>query len=127
MRFTGPSADASTRLRAEKSAKQTFYHWSRGCQQLVLGSGILPGRASMAKGRRAASKGSREARRQGHHLGHSSATVTLNTYSHLFPDAMERVVDGLEETYREALTACRRPELDARVLDLTSPGATHAL
>ncbi len=60
-----------------------------------------------------------------HHLGHSSATVTLNTYSHLFPDAMERVVDGLEETYREAETACRRPELDARVLDQRSPGATH--
>lgn len=57
-----------------------------------------------------------------HHLGHSSATVTLNTYSHLFHDAMERVVDGLDETYREAETACRRPELDARVLDLRVPG-----
>jgi integrase len=61
------------------------------------------------------------------HLGHSSANVTLNTYSHLFPDAMERVVDGLEETYREAVTACRRPELDARVVDLESAGATHVL
>ena len=51
----------------------------------------------------------------------------LNTYSHLFPDAMGRVVEGLEEIYREAETGCRRPELDARVLDLKSPGATHAL
>lgn len=40
-----------------------------------------------------------------HHLGHSSATVTLNTYSHLFPDAVDRIVDGLESTYREAETA----------------------
>jgi hypothetical protein len=29
----------------------------------------------------------------------------LNTYSHQFPDTMERFVDGLEETYREAETA----------------------
>lgn len=62
-----------------------------------------------------------------HHLGHSSATVTLNTYSHLFPDAMDRVVDGLEATYQEAETACRRPELDARVVDMESAEVTHVL
>jgi integrase len=61
------------------------------------------------------------------HLGHSSATVTLNTYAHLFPDAMERVVEGLEATYREAETACRRPGHDARVVDLEASGAPHVL
>gem|GEM_PF-5614470 len=61
------------------------------------------------------------------HLWHSSATVTLNTYAHLFPDAMERVVDGLEATYREALTASRRPEPNSSVLTLETDGVEHAL
>lgn len=61
------------------------------------------------------------------HLGHSSATVTLNTYSHLFPDAMESLVEGLEATYREAETACRRPELEGRVVDRESGEANHVL
>jgi hypothetical protein len=53
--------------------------------------------------------------------------VTLNTNAHLFPDDMERVVDGLEATYREAETACGRPGLDAMVVDLESAEANHAL
>ena len=39
-----------------------------------------------------------------HDHGHSSNS-DLNTYSHQFPDTMERFVDGLEETFREAETA----------------------
>jgi len=42
------------------------------------------------------------------HLGHSSITVTLSTYGHLFPDGMERLAAGLEETYRDALVAPSR-------------------
>ena len=58
-----------------------------------------------------------------HHLGHSSATVTLNTYSHLFPDTMELVLDGL----KRLIAKLRRPELGAWVLDLKSPETTHVL
>ncbi len=29
-------------------------------------------------------------------LGHSSPTVTLGTYGHLFPSLSEKLVDGLE-------------------------------
>jgi integrase len=39
------------------------------------------------------------------HLGHSSITVTLGRYGHLFPDDQERLAEGLERTYRDSLTA----------------------
>ena len=35
-------------------------------------------------------------------MGHSSITVTLDRYGHLFPSLGLAVADGLEETYREA-------------------------
>jgi integrase len=35
-------------------------------------------------------------------LGHSSATVTLDTYSHIFPALSEQLRDGLDATYRQA-------------------------
>ncbi len=38
-------------------------------------------------------------------LGHSSITVTLNTYGHLFPSLDEALTDGLETTYRAALSS----------------------
>jgi integrase len=48
------------------------------------------------------------------HLGHSSITVTMDLYGHLFPDA-----DGLDATFRQAAsrpeTASRRPGADATV------------
>ena len=47
--------------------------------------------------------------------------------AHLFPDAMERVVDALEATYQGALTACRRPESDPRVVPLGAAGVDHVL
>jgi integrase len=61
------------------------------------------------------------------HLGHSSATVTLNTYTHLFPDDIERLVDGLESMYHEALTAYRRPEGKRNLVDVAGQKARHAL
>ena len=49
--------------------------------------------------------------------------MTLNTYSHLFPDTMELVLDGL----KRLIEKLRRPELGAWVLDLKSPETTHVL
>ena len=36
------------------------------------------------------------------HLGHSSITVTMDRYGHLFPDEKERLAKGLDDTFREA-------------------------
>jgi integrase len=36
------------------------------------------------------------------HLGHSSITVTFDRYGHLFPENLDRLADGLEETYRRS-------------------------
>ncbi len=38
-------------------------------------------------------------------LGHASATVTLNTYSHVFPSLAEQLRDGLDKVYRETAGA----------------------
>lgn len=36
-------------------------------------------------------------------LGHTSATVTLDTYSHVFPSLAEQLKEGLEAVYQEAV------------------------
>jgi len=54
------------------------------------------------------------------HLGHSSIQVTLDRYGHLFPDDMERLADGLDETRRLATAARERPD-GGPVPQLTSP------
>jgi integrase len=36
------------------------------------------------------------------HLGHSSITVTIDRYGHLFPDEKDRLAKGLDEAFREA-------------------------
>jgi integrase len=36
------------------------------------------------------------------HLGHSSITVTLDTYGHLYPEEREKIAAGLEAAYRAA-------------------------
>jgi len=38
-------------------------------------------------------------------LGHSSATVTLDTYSHVFPSLAEQLRDGLDAVYRASRAA----------------------
>jgi site-specific recombinase XerD len=35
-------------------------------------------------------------------LGHASATVTLDTYSHVFPSLAEQLREGLEAVYEAA-------------------------
>ena len=42
-------------------------------------------------------------------LGHSSITVTLNTYGHLFPGLDEALTDGLEEQFQKAVSGDSRP------------------
>ncbi|MAT02851.1 MAG: hypothetical protein CL421_07435 [Acidimicrobiaceae bacterium] len=42
-------------------------------------------------------------------LGHSSITVTLNTYGHLFPSLDEALTDGLEEQFQRAVSHDLRP------------------
>lgn len=42
-------------------------------------------------------------------LGHSSITVTLNTYGHLFPGLDEALTDGLEEQFQRAVSRAPRP------------------
>jgi integrase len=37
-----------------------------------------------------------------HRLGHSSITVTLDRYGHLFPALDDALTDALDETYRAA-------------------------
>jgi integrase len=37
-------------------------------------------------------------------LGHTSATVTLDTYSHVFPSLAEQLRDGLENAYQDAVS-----------------------
>jgi hypothetical protein len=36
------------------------------------------------------------------HLGHSSITVTVDTYAHLFPSRAEAVADTLEQVWAAA-------------------------
>lgn len=38
-------------------------------------------------------------------LGHTSATVTLDTYSHVFPSLAEQLRESLDQVYREAVKA----------------------
>ena len=51
-------------------------------------------------------------------LGHSSASVTLDVYSHAFPALSEQLRDGFDATYRDALAASSRPERDPAIATL---------
>ena len=44
-------------------------------------------------------------------LGHSSITVTMDTYGHLFPSADEALADALDAAFRDAHPAFTRPGL----------------
>ncbi|MCW2913442.1 MAG: hypothetical protein JWN52_1510 [Actinomycetia bacterium] len=39
------------------------------------------------------------------HLGHSSITVTMDRYGHLFPDEKDRLAKGLDEAFKAAKTS----------------------
>jgi integrase len=60
-------------------------------------------------------------------LGHSTPTVTLNVYSHLFDDDLDRLYEGIDEGYRllssATRTASRRPAADFSTLPPPSDDA----
>ncbi len=56
-------------------------------------------------------------------LGHSSASVTLDTYSHVFPALSEQLTQGMETAYRDSLTARIRHEDGTRVTSLDAKRA----
>lgn len=51
-------------------------------------------------------------------MGHASVTVTLDRYGHLFEGLDERIADGLDNTWREALAASPRPGRGPEVVPL---------
>jgi hypothetical protein len=61
-------------------------------------------------------------------LGHSSITVTMNTYGHLFPELDEALTAGFDAAYRAALDEKRAsvvarkwhdaPETESAVVDM---------
>lgn len=46
------------------------------------------------------------------HLGHSSITVTMDTYGHVFPSTLEELAASLDDTYRATTD---QPQRDAEV------------
>ena len=42
-------------------------------------------------------------------LGHATASITLDTYGHLFPDELDALADRLEDARADALAPCRDP------------------
>src|SRR4029077_18516866 len=54
-------------------------------------------------------------------LGHSSITVTLDRYGHLFPSLDEALTEGLDGTYRAALAEFSRSSAKSTISDLLQP------
>jgi len=52
-------------------------------------------------------------------LGHSSITVTMDTYGHVFPSTLEELATGLDQTYR---TATSQPPATAEVHSIDETG-----
>jgi integrase len=51
-------------------------------------------------------------------LGHSSITISLNVYGHLFPNLDEALTDGLEATFRQAEKAGRATDSRAPAVQM---------
>jgi hypothetical protein len=51
-------------------------------------------------------------------MGHSSITVTLDRYGHLFPGLDERIADGLDDTLRHSLAVPPRSRRGQEVVGL---------
>ena len=54
------------------------------------------------------------------HLGHSSITVTMDTYGHLYPDAEEALSERLDARIRAAQTDRRRTQEQAGLVSVGS-------
>jgi integrase len=51
-------------------------------------------------------------------LGHATASITLDTYGHLFPDELEALAGRLEDARAEALESLARTQRGPAVLPL---------
>ena len=51
-------------------------------------------------------------------LGHTSATMTLDTYGHLWPDETERLAERMDRAHAEALTRLERTQDGPAVVPL---------
>jgi hypothetical protein len=51
-------------------------------------------------------------------LGHATASITLDTYGHLFPDELEALAGRLEDTRTEALATLARTQRGPTVVPL---------
>jgi integrase len=52
------------------------------------------------------------------HLGHATATQTLDRYTHLFTEDLEAVAERLEEVWRSQIASSARPGAVSKVIDL---------
>jgi integrase len=51
-------------------------------------------------------------------LGHATASITLDTYGHLFPSELEALADRLEQTRTAALANRKRTQRGPAVVSL---------
>jgi hypothetical protein len=51
-------------------------------------------------------------------LGHATASITLDTYGHLFPDELEALAGRLEDARADALAALERTQRGPAVMSL---------
>jgi len=54
-------------------------------------------------------------------LGHATASITLDTYGHLFPDELDALADRLEDARADALTTLARTRHGSQVVPLEKP------
>ena len=54
-------------------------------------------------------------------LGHATASITLDTYGHLFPDELDALADRLEDARPDALATLARTQRGPQVVPLEKP------
>jgi integrase len=54
-------------------------------------------------------------------LGHATASITLDTYGHLFPDELDALADRLEDARADALATLARTQRGPQVVPLEKP------
>lgn len=54
-------------------------------------------------------------------LGHATASITLDTYGHLFPDELDALADRLEDARADALATLARTRYGPQVVPLEKP------
>jgi hypothetical protein len=54
-------------------------------------------------------------------LGHATASITLDTYGHLFPDELDALADRLEDARTDALATLARTRHGPQLVPLEKP------